>query len=81
MHSAGLGQTIKIADPDPFGDVTLAPSSMTGRSEAALARDMADALMEAQPASGAEALRHLRLVFPQSPLTVRIAALGAMMRR
>ena len=74
-------QTLQIVDPDPFGDVTLAPSSLTGRPEALLARDMADALLEAQPTSGAEALRHLRLVFPQSPLTVRIAALGAMMRR
>jgi hypothetical protein len=76
-----LRQTMQIADPNPFGDVTLAPSSMTGCSEAELARAMADALLEAQPASDAEALRHLRLVFPQSPLTVRIAALGAMMRR
>ena len=74
-------QTWQIADPDPFGDVTLAPSTLTGRPEALLARDMAGALLEAQPQSGAEALRHLRLVFPQSPLTVRIAALGAMMRR
>ena len=81
MRTAALRKTMRITDPDPFGDVTLAPSSMTGRSEAELARAMADALLEAQPASGAEALRHLRLVFPQSPLTVRIAALGAMMRR
>ena len=73
--------TWQIVDADPFGDVTLAPSSVTGRPEALLARDMAGALLEAQPESGAEALRHLRLVFPQSPLTVRIAALGAMMRR
>ena len=74
-------QAWQIVDPDPFGDVTLAPSTLTGRPEALLARDMAGALLEAQPQSGAEALRHLRLVFPQSPLTVRIAALGAMMRR
>ena len=74
-------QTWQIVNPDPFGDVTLAPSTLTGRPEALLARDMAGALLEAQPQSGADALRHLRLVFPQSPLTVRIAALGAMMRR
>ena len=81
MRAAVLRQTMQIADPDPFGDVTLAPSNMTGRSEAELARAMAGALLDAQPASGAEALRHLRLVFPQSPLTIRIAALAAMMRR
>ena len=74
-------QTWQIVDLDPFGAVTLAPSTLTGWPEALLARDMAGALLEAQPQSGAEALRHLRLVFPQSPLTVRIAALGAMMRR
>jgi len=81
MRAAVLRQTMQIADPDPFGDVTLAPSGLTGRPEALLARDMAAALLEAQPASDAEALRHLRLVFPQSPLTIRIAALAAMMRR
>jgi len=81
MRTAVLRQTLQIADPDPFGDVTLAPSHMTGRSEAELAHAMFDALLDAQPTSGAEALRHLRLVFPQSPLTVRIAALDAMMRR
>jgi hypothetical protein len=80
MHTLSR-QTRQIADPDPFGDVTLAPSRMTGRSEAELARAVADALLEAQATSGAEALQYLRLVFPQSPLTVRIAALGAMMRR
>jgi hypothetical protein len=81
MRNAAFRQTLEIADPDPFGEVTLAPSIVTGCSEAELARAMADALLDAQPASGAEALRHLRLVFPQSPLTVRIAALDAMMRR
>ena len=81
MRTAALRQTMQIMDPAPFGDVTLAPSIVTGRSEAELARAMADALLDAQPESGAEALRHLRLVFPQSPLTVRIAALDAMMRR
>jgi hypothetical protein len=31
--------------------------------------------------SDAEALGHLRRAFPHSPLTVRIAALAALMRR
>ena len=72
---------IRIADPDPFGDVTLAPAAVTGRSESELARSMADALLSAAPASGAEALDMLRRLFPASPLTVRVAALDAIMRR
>jgi hypothetical protein len=28
----------RIAEPDPFGDVTLAPATMTGQSESQLAR-------------------------------------------
>ena len=72
---------IRIADPDPFGDVTLAPAAVTGRSESELARSMADALLSAAQASGAEALDMLRRLFPASPLTVRVAALDAIMRR
>ena len=71
----------RISDPQPFGDVTLAPAAATGRSEAELARSMAEALVEAEPATGAEALRILRHVFPDSPLTTRVAALDAIMRR
>jgi hypothetical protein len=33
------------------------------------------------PASGAEALRHLRAAFPDSPLALRVAALSTLMRR
>jgi len=72
---------IRIADPDPFGDVTLAPAAVTGRSESELARSMADALLSAAPTTGAEALNMLRRLFPASPLTARVAALDAIMRR
>jgi hypothetical protein len=71
----------RISEPEPFGEVTLAPAAVTGRSEAELARCMAEALVEAGPATGAEALRILRHVFPDSPLTTRVAALDAVMRR
>jgi len=74
-------QTIRIAEPDPFGDVTIAPVAATGRSEAELARDMADQLMAVGPKTDSDALRHLRTAFPDSPLTVRVAALAALMRR
>jgi hypothetical protein len=72
---------LRITDPSPYGDVTIAPAAMTGRSEAQLARAMAEALLEAAPQTGADALRQLRETFPSSPLTVRVAALAAMVRR
>ena len=67
--------------PEPIGDMTLAPIMMTGRTEAELARAMAEHLQAAQPGSGAEALRALRSTFPNSPLTLRVTALAALMRR
>jgi hypothetical protein len=67
--------------PEPLGEMTLAPLMMTGRSEADLARSMAEHLRAARPGSGAEALRTLRSVFPNSPLTLRVTALAALMRR
>jgi hypothetical protein len=54
---------------------------MTGRTEVELARAMAEHLQAARPGSGAEALRALRNAFPNSPLTLRVTALAALMRR
>jgi hypothetical protein len=79
--SAFALKTLRISDPDPFGDVTLAPKAATGRSESELAQSMAKALLGAGPATGAEALNMLRRLFPDSPLTLRVAALDAIMRR
>jgi hypothetical protein len=42
---------------------------------------MAEYLRAARPGSGAEALRTLRRAFPDSPLTLRVAALDALTRR
>lgn len=81
MRAEVTRQTIRISEPDPFGDVTLAPEAATGLSEAQLARSMAEALIEAAPASSSETLKLLRKLFPNSPLTARVAALGALMRR
>jgi len=75
-----LGTTPSIS-AEPFGDVTLAPRTMTGRSEAELARAMAEHLQAARPGSGAEALRALRSAFPESPLTARVTALASLLRR
>ena len=73
--------TIWVSDPLPLGDVSLAPAAMTGVSEAQLARSMVDQLRSAGPGSDAEALSLLRRAFPNSPLTLRVAALAALMRR
>lgn len=81
MSPPSPAHALRVNDPSPYGDVTIAPSAMTGRSEAQLARAMAEVLLETAPATGAEALRQLRDTFPSSPLTVRVAALAAMMRR
>lgn len=74
-------QTLRVVDIEPFGDVTIAPSGFSGRPEAQLARDMANELMSSSPESDSDALRYLRQTFPDSPLTVRVAALAAIMRR
>ena len=47
---------------EPLGDMTLAPFAMTKRTEADLARAMAEHLHGTRPGSGAEALSALRRV-------------------
>ncbi len=81
MPAFASPRTLRITEPDPFGDVTLAPASMTGRSEVQLARALAQALVERQPAAAARGLQQLQALFPQAPLTLRMAALHALMRR
>ena len=75
------GSTIRVSDPIPFGDVVLAPPEATGRSQAELARSMAEHLLDKDPESDAHALSVLRRAFPHAPLTARVAALAALMRR
>ncbi len=75
-----IGNTLRISDPNPLGDVTLVPEPISGCSEADLARAMANALVNAEPESQSEALRLLRLMFPTAPLSVRVAALGTLLR-
>jgi hypothetical protein len=60
-----------------LGDMPPAPFT----TNANLAEAMADHLRFVQPRSGAEGLRALRRAFPDSPLTLRVVALGALMRR
>ena len=56
-----------IEEPMPLGDVPLAPSAATGRSEAELARALAEG-----PAGTIQA---------GASLTTRLAAVAALMRR
>jgi len=49
-----------------------------------MARDpvhMADRIMQFSPATDAEALKLLRFSFPDSPLSMRVAALDFLLRR
>ena len=57
-----------IEEPAPLGDVPLAPSEATGRSEAELARALAERLPAATPHADA-------------PLAAGLAAMAALMRR
>jgi hypothetical protein len=78
---AAARSTVRISDPPPLGDVSLAPAALTGVPEAQLARSMVEQLRSADPATNAEALSFLRRAFPHSPLTLRVTALAALMRR
>jgi len=68
-----------IEEPAPFGDVPLAPSEATGRSEAELASAMAHLLLAATRASDARNALPGSLAY--APLGLRLAALAALMRR
>jgi len=54
-------------------------SAAKAGDQAELARIMSDRIVGMT--SHAEALRQLRAAFPESPLTVRVAALAMLMRR
>jgi hypothetical protein len=58
-----------------------APATLASAGATDLAVAMADYLRATRPGSGAEALRALRRAFPNSPLTLRVAALSVLMRR
>jgi hypothetical protein len=58
------------------------PIGPTGEfAEGAQARAMLEKIIATRPVSDAEALKALRTAFPGSPLGLRVAALGLLMRR
>jgi len=81
MRSQATARTIRmIEEVRPLGSITLAPKAMTGCSESDLARAMVEAVSEGAE-SPAQALAELRSIFPDMPLSLRIAALDMLMRR
>ena len=80
MRSNATARTIRmIEEVRPLGSITLAPQAMTGCSESDLARSMAGAVTDG--ASPAGALAELRDLFPDMPLSLRVAALHVLLRR
>jgi hypothetical protein len=65
----------------PVGDVPLAPIGLTGKSEAQLARAMAERVLSRRDVSEAEALAPVQAAFSEFPLAYRLGALAALMRR
>jgi hypothetical protein len=57
------------------------PFALTPLGQSDLATAMAEHLRNMRPGSGGEALRALRRAFPDSPLTLRVAALAVLGRR
>jgi hypothetical protein len=65
----------------PFGEVTMVPASISGRSEAEMARAMAAALSDVDAPSAAEVYGRLRQAFPLAPLSARVGVLAALMEK
>ena len=71
--------TLRIQPPNPFGEVTMVPATLSGRPEADAARAMAAAFADSEAASTTDVLRRLRHSFPLAPLSERVAALSVIM--
>jgi hypothetical protein len=73
--------TLRIQPPSPFGEVTMVPATLSGRSETDAARAMADALADTEALSASDIVQRLRQTFPRAPLSERVAALSVIMHR
>ena len=73
--------TLRINPPVPFGEVTLVPAGLSERPAADMARVMADAVADVEAPTAADVFNRLRQSFPFAPLSMRVAALGAVMKR
>jgi hypothetical protein len=73
--------TLRIQSPMPFGEVTMVPAPISGRSEVEMARAMAAALSDVDAPSATEVYGRLRQAFPLAPLSARVGALAALMEK
>jgi hypothetical protein len=73
--------TLHVQPPVPFGDVTMVPSTLSGRPEAEMARAMVAALADIETPTAADVYNRLRRSFPFAPLSTRVAALGMIVDR
>jgi hypothetical protein len=71
---------VQAPDEEVFGEVPLAPYGLTGVSEAQLARTLARPPVASRPVKG-EASGLWHGLVPDSPLSLRLAGLAALMRR
>jgi hypothetical protein len=73
--------TLRVQPPNPFGEVTMVPATLSGRPEADTARAMVAAFADSDASSSADILNRLRHSFPLTPLSERVAALSVIMDR
>ena len=73
--------TLRVQPPVPYGDVTLVPAPLSGRSENDMARAMAAVMADVEAPTAADVYNQLRQAFPLAPLSARVAALSALMER
>jgi hypothetical protein len=70
-------KTAMLADPRPPLRAASAPVEPARGGRDRLLEAMVDLLAMVSPPTAAEALKALRLAYPDSPLALRLAALGA----
>ncbi|MGA8652535.1 MAG: hypothetical protein ACLP19_10735 [Xanthobacteraceae bacterium] len=73
--------TLRVQPPNPFGEVTVVPATLSGRPEAEMARAMAATFADAEAPSATDVFNRLRQSFPLEPLSTRVAAFSAIMGR
>jgi hypothetical protein len=75
-----MGYVVEVPVPqEPLPVHTAPPTAPEAGNDLAFAR-MVERIVRSGPRSGAEALRELRIAFPDVPLALRVAALGMVMR-
>ncbi len=73
--------TLRVQQPDPFGDVTMVPSILSGQPDMDMARAMAAECAKGDASSAAGIYNRLRQPYPPAPLSARVAVLGTLVKR